>query len=63
MKKLLISALLALLPLCAAVWSTAQDVNDEACQQSIQTSCTKCHGAEKICNELGASRCRLAGNN
>ena len=55
MKKLLIIAVLALLPLCAAIWSNAQDVNDEACQQAIQTSCTKCHGAERICNKLSAT--------
>ena len=52
MKKLLLSTLLVLLPLCVATWSTSQEVNDEACQQVIQASCTKCHGAEKICKKL-----------
>ncbi len=53
MKKLLVPALLALLPLSIASWSFSQEVNDESCTQTIATSCTKCHGTAKICKELG----------
>ncbi len=53
MRKLLLPALLALLPLCVASWSAGQEVNDAACQQTIQDSCTKCHSTEKICRDLG----------
>lgn len=52
MKKLLIPALLALLPLCAASWSASQEVTVEACQQAVQNNCTKCHSTEKICTKL-----------
>jgi hypothetical protein len=53
MKKVLLPALLALLPLCIASWSLGQEVDQAACQQTIQDNCTKCHGTSKICKELG----------
>ncbi len=33
-------------------WVAAQDVDEVACQQTIETSCTKCHSSERICNKL-----------
>jgi hypothetical protein len=53
MKKMLLSALLVLVPLCVASFSSGQEVNDQACTDKIQTSCTKCHGTGKICDDLG----------
>ncbi len=38
--------------ICFASWSIAQDVDDTACQKTIQTSCTSCHNTKRICHEL-----------
>lgn len=55
MKKFVLATLLVFIPLCIATWSVGQGVDDAACQQTIQTSCTKCHTTERICHELGES--------
>ncbi|MFH0783834.1 MAG: hypothetical protein V2B20_18020 [Pseudomonadota bacterium] len=53
MKKILLSALLILTPLCVASLTFSQANTDSACQQTIQNSCTKCHTTDRICDELG----------
>lgn len=47
--------ILGLITLCTlgiASLGTSQEVNPQACQQTLQTTCTKCHGLKKICNKL-----------
>ena len=36
-----------------ASWSIGQDIDEAACQQTIQNSCTTCHKTDRICHELG----------
>lgn len=55
MQKMMLSALLVLVPLGIASWSVGQDIDDAACQTTIEANCTKCHGTRKICHELGES--------
>lgn len=47
--------ILGLMTLCTlgiASLGTSQEVNSQACQQTLQTTCTKCHGLKKICSKL-----------
>jgi hypothetical protein len=54
MKKLVLSALLVIIPLCVGTLSFSQGAADPAdCQQTLKNNCTKCHGLPKICKELG----------
>ncbi|MDK9706627.1 MAG: hypothetical protein OEL83_06210 [Desulforhopalus sp.] len=54
MKKLVLSALLVITPLCVASLSFSQGAAAPAdCQQTLKNNCTKCHGLPKICAKLG----------
>lgn len=55
MRRFLLSTLLMLTPLCIASLSIGQNVDDAACQATIQTNCTKCHTTDRICHELSES--------
>ncbi len=35
-----------------ASFSIGQDIDNTACQQTIQVNCTTCHQARRICHEL-----------
>ena len=52
MKKILIPSLLALLVMGISSLGTGQEMDDQACQQTIKESCTKCHSAKRICDKL-----------
>jgi cytochrome c5 len=52
MKKLFVAGVLALLIVGHVSLGASQEVSDQACQQTIKTNCTKCHGTGKICTEL-----------
>jgi len=52
MKKCCILGLMTLFTLGIASLGTSQGANPQACQQTLQTNCTKCHGLKKICNKL-----------
>lgn len=54
MKKLVLSALLVITPLCVGTLSFSQGAADPAaCQLTLKNNCTKCHGLPKICTKLG----------
>lgn len=55
MRKIVLSSLLVLIPLCVASWSVGQDVDDTVCKETIQISCTQCHSTMEICHKLGES--------
>ena len=52
MRKCIVLGVMTLLTLGTASLSASQDVNEQACQQTLQNACTKCHGLKKICNKL-----------
>ena len=47
-----LAVLLFLAVVCCASWSIGQDVDEAACQKTIQISCTSCHGTDLICDKL-----------
>jgi len=53
MKKMLFTAPFVMFLFAAATISIAQEVDDKVCLQTVQTTCTKCHSAARICKELG----------
>ena len=46
------AAVTVFLTLGLAFLATAQAADDQACGQTVQANCTKCHGANKICAKL-----------
>jgi len=52
MKTLMIPTLLITLTIGAVSLATGAAVNEEDCRSTITTTCTRCHGAAKICNKL-----------
>ena len=50
--KSMLAVLVGLAVFCCASWSIGQDVDEEACQKTIQISCTSCHGTDLICDKL-----------
>lgn len=52
MRKMLLAAVLLSIPLCTASVTVGQDVDEAACKTTIETSCTKCHATERICDAL-----------
>jgi hypothetical protein len=52
MHKIRVSGVLVLLALGIAFMASAQAADDQACGQTIQATCTKCHPAAKICAKL-----------
>jgi hypothetical protein len=51
MKTLIITVVCFVLSLGVASLK-AGEVNDQACKETIANTCTKCHGAARICNKL-----------
>ena len=37
---------------CGGVESLAYEVDEEICRDTIQNTCTKCHGTARICKKL-----------
>lgn len=52
MHKIRVSGVFVLLALGIAFKASAQAAEDQACGQIIQTTCTKCHPAARICTKL-----------
>jgi len=52
MKTLMIPTLLITLTIGGVSLAVGAAVNEEDCRATITTTCTKCHGAAKICNQL-----------
>lgn len=52
MKKMLILAAAAVLPFISTNLIHAQDPAPADCKQTIEKSCTTCHGTGKICKKL-----------
>lgn len=50
--KELFGALLCFFLLCFAAASISQAVDETACQETIQITCTSCHKTGRICREL-----------
>lgn len=55
MKKGILLGLLLMGSWGIAAVGEGQGVDDSACQQTIQTNCTRCHTTKRICNELQES--------
>ncbi len=52
MRSYLLPLLLVLVSLGIGSWSFAQNMDDAACQKTIQTGCTQCHSTKRICDKL-----------
>jgi len=52
MKKYLVLGSMALFALSIASLGTSQEATEQACQQTLQNNCAKCHGLKKICATL-----------
>ena len=52
MHKLRLSGVLVLLALGIVFLASAQAADSQACGQTIQATCTKCHPVTKICTKL-----------
>lgn len=52
MKKYLALGSMALFVLSIASLGSSQEATEQACQQTLQNNCAKCHGLKKICAKL-----------
>lgn len=52
MKKLFLSCIVLGFSLGIASLGTSQEVNDQACKQTLEANCVKCHPMKKTCKEL-----------
>ncbi len=55
MTRICLSTVPILLALSIISLPSAQAADPQTCRQTVQTNCTKCHGANKICAKLDAA--------
>lgn len=53
MRNFVLAAVFGLVSLAVVACSNSKESVGYPCQQTVETSCTKCHSTERICKELG----------